>query len=65
MPGDVDVLATPVPIGGAEYRVRLLDMSAVPVALLGETVLPLAGERDAVLGAIDVILHGYPIGRPH
>jgi hypothetical protein len=65
LPRDVDVLAPPVRIDGAECRVRLLDMSAVPVALLGETVLSLAGECDAVLDAIDVILHGYPIGRPH
>jgi hypothetical protein len=65
LPRDVDVLAPPVLIDGAEFRVRLLDMTAVPIALLGETVLSLAAERDTVLDAIDVILHGYPVGRPH
>jgi len=40
-------------------------MTAVPIAVLRETVASLVAERDAVLDAIDVILHGYPIGRPH
>jgi hypothetical protein len=62
LPGDVDVLAPRLLIDGVTYRARILDMSAVPVALLGETVASLAAERDAILGAIDVILHGYPVG---
>jgi hypothetical protein len=65
LPHDLDVLAPPVLIEGAGYRVRLLDMGAVPIALLGETVLSMVAERDAILDAIDVILHGYPIGRRH
>jgi CcdB protein len=65
LPGGVDVLAPHISVDGAEYRARLLDMTAVPVALLGETVASLVSDRDAVLDAIDIILHGYPIGRPH
>jgi hypothetical protein len=42
----------------------LLDMSAVPRALLGETAASANDERDAILSAIDIILHGYPVGRP-
>jgi hypothetical protein len=52
-------------VDGAEYRARLLDISAIPVSLVAETVATLAADRDRVLDAIDIILHGYPIGRPH
>ena len=64
IPGDVDVLAPRLTIGGKEHRARLLDMSAVPRALLGETVASANDESDAILNAIDIILHGYPVGRP-
>jgi hypothetical protein len=64
LPGDVDVLAPRLNILGTEYRVRILDISAVPVALLGETVASGAVDRDAVMNAIDVILHGHPVGIP-
>jgi hypothetical protein len=64
-PDDVDVLAPRLLIDGITYRARLLDISAVPISLLGETVASLMTDRDAVLDAIDVILHGYPVGRPH
>lgn len=64
LPGDVDVLAPRLLIDGAEYRARLLDIGTVPVALLGETVMSAEGDRDAILGAVDVILHGYPVGLP-
>ena len=49
-------------IDGTEYRARVLDISAVPVTLLGETVASLAADRDAIMKAIDVVLHGYPVG---
>jgi CcdB protein len=62
LPGDVDVLAPRLLVDGTEYRARLLDISAVPVSLLGETVASLVADRDAILDAIDVILHGDPIG---
>jgi hypothetical protein len=62
--GDVDVLAPRLTIGGAEYRARVLDMGAVPVSMLGETVASLIADRDAIMNAIDVILHGYPVGLP-
>ena len=59
--GDVDLLAPRLLIDGTEYRARVLDISAVPVTLLGETVASLAADRDAILNAIDVVLHGYPV----
>jgi toxin CcdB len=64
LPGDVDVLAPRLMIGGNEYRARVLDISAVPLGLLGETVASLAAERDAIMNAIDVVLYGYPVGVP-
>jgi hypothetical protein len=64
LPGDVDVLAPRLLIDGTVYRARILDISAVSVALLGETVASLVADRDAILGAIDVILHGHPVGLP-
>jgi hypothetical protein len=45
-------------IAGRDDRVWLLDMSAVPITMLGKTLLSLATRRDAILDAIDVILHG-------
>lgn len=65
LPGDVDVLAPRLQVDGTQYRARLLDIGAVPVALLGETVATAAAESDAILGAIDVILRAYPVGIPH
>ena len=65
LPKDIDILAPRLQIDGTAYRVRLLDMTAVPVRLLGETVASLDTERDAVLDAMDIVLHGYPVGRPH
>ncbi len=62
LPGDVDVLAPRLVIDGTEYRARVLDISAVPVTLLGETVASLVADRDAIMNAIDVVLHGYPVG---
>ncbi len=64
LPGDVDVLAPRLTVDGHEHRARLLDMSAVPRRSLGETVASAATEADAILNAIDIILHGYPVGRP-
>jgi CcdB protein len=64
LPGDVDVLAPRLIIFGAHYRARILDMTAVPVALLGETIASASAYRDAIMNAIDVILHGYPVGIP-
>ena len=39
-------------------------MSPVSCALLGETLESLIADRDAILGAIDIILHGYSVGIP-
>jgi hypothetical protein len=62
VPGDVDGVAPRLLIGGVLYRARILDISAVPSALLGETVASMTSDRDAILGAIDVVPHGYPVG---
>ncbi len=64
LPGDVDALAPRLMIDGTEYRARILDISAVPVTLLGESVTSRFADRDAIMNAIDVILHGYPVGIP-
>jgi hypothetical protein len=64
LPGDVDVLAPRLMINGIEHRARVLDISAVPVQSLGEVVASLLTDRDAIMNAIDVILHGYPVGMP-
>jgi hypothetical protein len=63
LPGDVDVLAPRLTIDGEAHRVRLLDMSAVPLTMIAGTVGSATGEADAILNAVDVILHGYPVGR--
>jgi hypothetical protein len=63
-PGDVDVLAPPVAVDGAQHRIRLLDIAAVPRGMIGGTVLELAGDAGPIMGALDIILHGYPVGRP-
>ncbi len=58
--GDVDVRAPPFVID----RVRMLDPSAVPVALLGNTVASAVAQPDAIMHAIDIILRGCPVGGP-
>ena len=64
LPGDVDVLAPRLSIGGAEHRARLLDISAVPRTMLADAVGSATNDADASIGALDIILHGYPVGRP-
>ena len=62
MPSDLDILAPRVTIDGVVHRIRVLDMFSLPLSFIGETVRSLTEERDAVMNAIDVILHGYPAG---
>jgi hypothetical protein len=52
-------------VDGTEFRARLLDMAAIPRALLMETVASAATEADAITYAMDIIFGGYPVGRPH
>ena len=61
---DVDALAPRLVIGGTTYRARLLDISAVSRGLVGDTVLSADKEASAISEAIDIILNGYPVGRP-
>jgi hypothetical protein len=65
LPGDVAVLAPHLMIDGVEYRVRLLDIGAVPCAMLADTLASATDDADAIMGALDIILHGYPVGLPH
>ncbi len=62
--GDVDVLAPRLTIHDVEYRVRILDMSAVPLAMLADRVASAADSADAIMSGLDIILHGYPVGMP-
>jgi hypothetical protein len=62
--GDVDLLAPAMLIEGIVYRARILDMAAIPVGLPGEIVMSADLDRDAILGAVDIILYGCPVGRP-
>jgi hypothetical protein len=64
LPGDVDVLAPRIIVDGVEYRVRILDLTAVPKGMLSNAVGSAADEADAIMGALDIVLHGYPVGRP-
>jgi hypothetical protein len=65
LPGDVDVLAPRLSFDGVEHRVRILDMSAISRGMLAGTVASAGDEADAIMGALDIILHGYPVGVPH
>lgn len=64
LPGDVDVLAPLLRVGDMVCRARLLDIGAVPVALLAAPVASAKAEADAIMNALDIILRGYPVGMP-
>jgi hypothetical protein len=61
--GEVGILAPTLLINGAVHRARLLDIAPVPRQMIGATIS--AAEADPILGALDIILHGYPVGRPN
>lgn len=65
VPGDVEVLSPRIMVGAQEHRVRLLDLGAIPLALLGEFVVSADAYHDDIRRALDVILSGYPVGLPH
>jgi hypothetical protein len=62
--GDIDVTAPVLIISDITHRVRLLDIAAIPREMLGDTVMSATDESDAITAALDIILHGYPVGRP-
>ena len=64
-PNDVNALAPKLVVDGMEYRARILDMSAVPYTAISNVVGSAMDESDAITAALDIILHGYPVGRPH
>ncbi|HET6610285.1 MAG TPA: hypothetical protein VFG62_26710 [Rhodopila sp.] len=64
LPGDVDVLAPRISIGGRELRVRLLDTSAVSRSLFSEVEASAVDIADSISTALDIILHGYPVRLP-
>lgn len=51
-------------IADATHRIRLLDIAAIPREMLGDTILSATDEGDAIMAVFDIILHGYPVGRP-
>lgn len=65
LPGDVDVLAPRLTIDDVEYRARLLDTAAVPLAMLADGVASANDSADAIMSSLDTILHGYSVGLPH
>jgi hypothetical protein len=61
---DVAVLSPLLIVAGRQYRARLLDTAAVNAAVLGESVESASDQSDAIMNALDIILHGYPVGLP-
>ena len=64
LPDDVDILAPRIIIAGQELRVRLLDTSAVSRTLFTEIEASATDIADSISAALDLILHGYPVGPP-
>jgi hypothetical protein len=62
---DVAVLSSLLLVDGGEYRARLLDTTAVGVALLQETVASATEQSEAIMNVLDIIVHGYTVGLPH
>ncbi len=63
LPGEVDAFAPRVVVGGNEFRVRMLDLNSFSRRLLAGTVASAADEAEAIMNALDILLHGYPVGR--
>ncbi len=62
--GDVDAIAPRLLISDIIYHIRLLDITAIPRDVLGDTIMSATNDGDAIMAALDIILHGYPVGRP-
>ena len=62
-PGVSNFVAPSVIVDGTEYRIRLLDMSPVPRTMFTAIVTSAADDRGSITDALDIILHGYPVGR--
>jgi CcdB protein len=58
------LLAPRLLIGSVPYRAMLLNMVAVAVTLLGDTVDAAMLEDNAVTDGLDAIFRGYPVGLP-
>jgi hypothetical protein len=63
--GGVDALTPRLIIAGTEYGARLLDISPVPLDAMTTVIASGLDESDAISTALDIILHGYPVGLPH
>ncbi len=63
--GDTDILTPRLIIEGRPHRIRMLDISAVPRTMIEHTIISAAEEADVIMAALDIILHGYPVGRPY
>jgi hypothetical protein len=62
--GDVEALAPTIAIRGVEHRIRLLDTAAMRRSLFADVEASASDIADPISAALDVILHGYPIGLP-
>ncbi len=59
-----EALLTPrLLVEGADCRAILLDMTSVPLTVLGPPV-DAEVDEDAIAAALDAIFRGYPVGLP-
>jgi hypothetical protein len=55
------LLAPRIPVGRMMYRVMLLDLTSIPIALLAD-IVDAPRVDDAVISAgLDAIFRGYPV----
>lgn len=62
--GKATVLVPHITVGGTEFRVILLEMAAVPLAMLGQPVEAGGVAEQAIMDGLDAIFRGYPVGLP-
>lgn len=62
-PDEATLLAPAVEAGGTRYRAMLLDMTSVPLGLLGQ-VVDGSVNPDHITAAVDALFRGYPVGLP-
>jgi len=60
-PDPATLLAPRVTVEGVPHKAMLLDMTSLPVAVLGATTAS-SVDPDAVSDALDAIFRGYPVG---
>ena len=58
------VLVPHIVVEGVVYRVMLLEMTAVPLAVLGTVIGTSDVPEQAIANGLDAIFRGYPVGLP-